>query len=744
MDQTNSDKSTRLDSWKEIANYLQRSVRTVIRWEREESLPVHRHLHGKRGTIYANSSEIDAWKANRSLDTNHNGSRWATLPSGLNRKTIIRSGISLLMVVSLLTSWPSRSPDSSEPRTQAVNFGERDWVLITDFDNSTGEPIFDGVLEYALATEISDSQFSRVIQQQRIEDTLRLMKRPVDAPVDAELGREICLRDGQIQTMMTGEVEKVNSTYLLTVQLIDPTQGITLATTSQKAQNQNEVLPAIEELLNWVRQKMGETRTLVAGSRKEPIFLSRTEGIFHVSTTSLEALQLYRQAVSLSPPMGAAEKLLEQVVEIDPDFASAHIYLAHCISNQKRPADEYMPHAQRAFDLAKTVSEKERLFILGSYHQLKKEFQEAIQYYEALLDLDPLHFWANNNLRFAYQRLGQNDAVFGLNVQSADVRPNDIASNLRAVSDLVHQGQLFEAKFYNDRAKRLIDADVDQYRHSKSFQFTQAQLFPVSEAWIKGDPGRVLSELERVEQTFSKHFLFPFWASAYYLAIGKLATAEEILAHVDRKIGQSQLIWIELLRQDDEMLRQYLGESLSQSSRGGLFDILAARLGLLAENGPYVRKMSDYKSPTGFGELIWTFVRGELAMARGDRAAAIAMFQDGIDGFTLETLPPRPNPTLIFLGSESLARALEENGDTWEAVRSLEKLSNEKRKIQVAFQNPLLWIRNQFLLAKLYRKVGRIQRAEVIEDDLRNLLAYADPDHAIAQRLRSRQIARVH
>ena len=61
----------RLDSWKEIAAYLNRSVRTVTRWEREESLPVHRHLHSKSGSVYAYKAELDAWWKNRgvSVDT---------------------------------------------------------------------------------------------------------------------------------------------------------------------------------------------------------------------------------------------------------------------------------------------------------------------------------------------------------------------------------------------------------------------------------------------------------------------------------------------------------------------------------------------------------------------------------------------------------------------------------------------------------------------------------------------------
>ena len=81
------------------------------------------------------------------------------------------------------------------------------WVLVADIFNLTGEPILDGTLEYALEREISNSRYVRVVPRQRVEDALRLMKQPLDSRIDPGLGRELCLRDGEIRALVTGRLK---------------------------------------------------------------------------------------------------------------------------------------------------------------------------------------------------------------------------------------------------------------------------------------------------------------------------------------------------------------------------------------------------------------------------------------------------------------------------------------------------------------------------------------------------------
>ena len=161
------------------------------------------------------------------------------------------------------------------------------WALITQFDNRTGEPVFDGAVEYALERELHQSQVVSVVPRERIGDVLRLMDRPPETPIDAALGREIALRDGGIGVILRGRVEKLGASYVLSVDVVEPGEGHTLVSLSEEASSQDEVLPALRRLASSVRVGLGEERSRIRAGQVE---LSR------VKTSSLRALQLFTQA----------------------------------------------------------------------------------------------------------------------------------------------------------------------------------------------------------------------------------------------------------------------------------------------------------------------------------------------------------------------------------------------------------------------------------------------------------------
>jgi hypothetical protein len=216
IEPTDSLVSDRLESWKDIANYLKRGVTTVQRWEKQEGLPVHRHHHEKLGTVYAFKPEIDAWWQNgRSrLEQQEQGSKIPPRRFGL---AVIAAAAAVVVAAAGagLWLWLGRQP--------VLPFAERDWVLIADFENRTGKEVLDGTLEYALERELSNSRFVNVAPRERINDVLELMKRPLDTSIDAAMGREVSLRDGGIRALITGRVEKLDTTYVLSAVLVNPT-----------------------------------------------------------------------------------------------------------------------------------------------------------------------------------------------------------------------------------------------------------------------------------------------------------------------------------------------------------------------------------------------------------------------------------------------------------------------------------------------------------------------------------------
>ncbi len=727
-----SDTDDRLDSWKEIASYLQRTLATVRRWEKEEGLPVRRHVHQKKASVYAYRSEIDTWLANRGRVLGNDRPGWFRFFSE-NRKTLagVVGGVTLLLLVGLV-AWIYIG---SSPNPEGLSFQERDWVLITDFENRTGEAIFDGVLEYALEREISNSTFVNVVPRERIEDTLRLMRKPLDTRIDRTLGREIGLRDGGIKALLTGRVEKLDSTYLLSVQVIDLGQGHGIAATSEEAAGQKQVLSALRSLSNWARETMGERLALIEESERK---------LEKVTTPSLQALQLFTKAEALISQgrSDLAEELLNQAIDVDSEFASAHIYLAHAIRNESKPPEKYLPHAERAFQLAETTGDRERYFIQGSYYSMKGEPESAIHAYETLLSLYPDHFWANNNLVNHYSRFGQEQRALNYASRLAKLRPTDVTSNGLAARALVLlDGDLIRARSYLNRALNLMTPeDID----GGGVVVDWLMFFPAFEALVQGDPQTALLEADRVSQTLKGLGLSAGWRARrlgiLYLALGKLQAAQELFEGMNLFLSGTAYV-----KGDDGAMKKYLRQMVTEDDPigmtarrglGPLTPLLLVRAGLSSEAEKILHLYADRDSGNRAKEI--DIARGALALSRGDITEGMAMIEN--------TLPlvDRPGAAgTYFLGCGILAKAWRQQGDLGKAAQLLEEAS-EKKSFFFAqtLLNVPLWMELRLQLAQLYREMDRDADARKIEDELRTLLAYADRDHPILRQLdRTKELA---
>ena len=747
-----NDVDNRLDSWKEIASYLERTVVTVQRWEKKEGLPVHRHLHDKQATVYASRSEIDIWLENRGRILENGRPGWFRFFSE-NKKTVagVAGGVTLLLLVGLV-AWMNIGSSSN---SEALNFQQRDWVLIADFENRTGESIFDGVLEYALEREISNSQFVNVVPRERIEDTLKLMRQPFDTPIDRTLGREISLRDGGIKALLTGRVEKLDSTYLLSVQVVDPSQGQAVATASYEAAGQKEVLTALRSLSNWSRETLGEKLALIQESEKK---------LEKVTTPSLRAVQLFTDARTVfdrgPEGQGPAEELLLKVLEIDPEFASAHIWLAWTLRNQRKSFDDYIQHADRAFQLAATTSEQERYFIRGSYYWLKDELDRAIHAFEALLGLYPDHFWATTKLAGIYSATGQVRKALNYWVRLADLRPNSFFYTRRVATQLLREGDLARAKPYVTRAVALITPEeVDR----EPYNTIPLMWFPPFEALLHADPETALREasrsLERLKSFEGERFVNDSPMGAFYLTLGKTERAREWFEETTEPGNRRQvfLAAVAYVEEDHKATTKHLEQLLkARESRrrtqgsvrepnrrgrtaspppGPTATLLLTRAGLLAE--------ADFNPTTAPGTSDFIperikkrhgILRGVLALNRGNRIEGLRMLGEALSSISLTDIT---SAATYFMGSEILAEAWREQGDPTNAVAVL-RAALEKKSFLLLDQSVLtgpLWLKLQAQLSQLYREMGRDEDAREIEEELRRRLAFADPDHPILRRL---------
>ena len=477
-------------------------------------------------------------------------------------------GAALLVTVVGATYWlvPASPPGVTEQsgRPNAV-FGQGDSVLISQFENLTEEALFDGTVEYALGRELSNSSFVRVASPERVQDALRLMQLPVETVVDAAVGREVALRDGGIRVVLAGRIEKLGPSYLLTVQVVDPADGSVVASVSEEARSERTVASAIRRQASQVREVLGEALPLIEASE---------ELLEQVTTPSLRALQLYsRGYVSFDEEKrAAAAELFKAAIAEDPAFAAAHNMLGWSIRAQRRPLEEALPYFERAVELAAHTTERDRLFIEGSYYTQTGQLDEAIVKYEALVGLYPDHFYGNNNLRVHYRQRGRIDDALRLPVQRADLRPNDWTSQYNAATALTEAWRLDRAKQHIERLRVLPRPQIVGRRS----QFISAWLdfFPVYEHWFRGDLEATIQTVEAVSRTIPSLSIDQQWiylqkAATFYLAVGQLVKARELIESIpDANQRHDYLAALADFVDDEEGTRDHLNAISPDSPLG--------------------------------------------------------------------------------------------------------------------------------------------------------------------------------
>jgi tetratricopeptide (TPR) repeat protein len=747
---TAPDHSDRLESWKEIAAYLKRDLRTVQRWEKREGMPVHRHQHDERASVFAYKTEIDAWRHNdhRRLEKENGGERVeeaavpsagrgngqdsATLSTGPranvpSRGPLWLAAAGLVAVVSAAIAVYTLKRGLSP----SLHFQSRDMVLISSFDNRTGEPLFDGTVEAALARQLANSQFVSVAPRARIEDTLALMRKQADTRVDAALGREICLRDGGIHALITGRIDKLGPTYLLGAQLVDPASGRTVVSFEEEASGQAAILPAVHRLSDSVRQALGEDTSEIR----------RSDGdLQKVTTPSLKALQLYTQGDQelAEGKYSTAFELLRQAIAEDPNFASAYLEAAYALSNEAKPRSDFMPYARRALELSRQASESERYFIEGSYYQWTDQADKAIAAYEALLRVDPGSYWGASNLEELYRGSNLVQQAVDTFVESAELRPNSFDAQMKAAYFLAIVADIpAEARPYLERASALLrEMSADSSSHVPVAAIW-VQLYPAYRAWMMDDVTLAETELKRAEKQPIEHdsLTEPRDFGFFSLALGQARKAEawfRVVSRQDILNYESSFTILDYARGDHATLRSSLREVARLPEQGIAPVSLMIHEGLLHE-AEESAAIQWYPKQAPNVELL----TGELLLAKGRTAQGLSLLRGGVEKERSWAVP------VYFLGAESLALAYERQGNTSTAVHLLEEASANRPRVnfEITMAGAPLWMRDEMDLARLYRRIGRVQDAQKIEDELRKLLTYADPDFPLLVELKRLQNA---
>ena len=278
---------------------------------------------------------------------------------------------------------------------------EGGWVLISDFETSGDEAIPDKGVREGLTIVLQQSRYINVFPRTRAYEVLQRMKKEQAARIDETLGREICRREN-LQVLLTGSVERMGQVFQITVRALDPVRGSLLFAERERFDHKDQFFDKVDSLANKVRRDLGES---LGGIEKSSRPLAK------VTTTSLDALQLYSQAKD-AKDQGKDEQvptLLQGALRLDPDFAMAHMRLGQYYAAVVGRNERALAELQRAYQLRQGVTDRERRRIEAEFYDLQERYDDKAQSLRVLVSLYPDDEEAHTELASAYYDLGQLD-----------------------------------------------------------------------------------------------------------------------------------------------------------------------------------------------------------------------------------------------------------------------------------------------------------------------------------------------
>jgi len=370
-------------------------------------------------------------------------------------------------------------------RRQAKNnrLTEKDTIVLADFANTTGDPVFDDTLKGALAIELEQSPFLNVLPARRVEDTLKLMDRPPGERLTRQVAREVCLRSNS-KVLIAGSIASAADHYVIDLKAVQCQTGDTLAAASAEADNRNRVLPALGEAGTQLRGRLGESLASV-GKFNKPLV--------EATTSSLEALQALTQAQKTDAQKGdvAALPYYKRAIELDPNFAMAYADLGVSYSNLEQTTLA-IENYKKAFDLRDRVSQRERLNIEAMYYSdVTGELEKANQAYEQSIEAYPRAATPYNNLGVNYTLMGQYDKAAVASRAALQLAPDNEVPYGSLMSDYNSLDRLDESQavFDNAAAQRIDGPYLRQSRYLLAFLQGDNNAMAQQLAWATGKPG---------------------------------------------------------------------------------------------------------------------------------------------------------------------------------------------------------------------------------------------------------------
>jgi eukaryotic-like serine/threonine-protein kinase len=373
----------------------------------------------------------------------------------------------------------------------------QDTLVLTEFTNTTGDPVFDGALREALTLDLLQSPFLNVLSQQRVTATLKQMEKAADERLTVKIAREICLRTNS-KALIVGSIVLVGEHYRLNLKVLDCQNEEVLTSVGSEAEDRNSVLSALHKADAQLRRNLGESLVSLRAFNLP---------LAEATTSSLEALQLYSQGQAERQAKGslAGIPFLKRAIDTDPNFGQAYASLGAMYLNTSQ-WELAKSSYRNAYELSNRVSERERLYIEFYYFQyITDESDSAIQVCDEWIRSYPTDSIPHSRLGGVFLALGKFDEAAQEYREALRLGTDTPYSG--AMLAYLRLGRLDEAKSMFDAARsHNLDSDfLRLVRDTLAFLEGDDRTIHEQLDWAKGKPGYEATLLNAQSQIESYH-----------------------------------------------------------------------------------------------------------------------------------------------------------------------------------------------------------------------------------------------
>jgi tetratricopeptide (TPR) repeat protein len=599
-----------------------------------------------------------------------------------------------------------------------IPFSEKDWILITDFENMTGDSIFDQSLNTALEVTLQQSSFVNVFPRTRINETLKRMGKEKTEIINEDTGIEIAQREG-IAVIVVCNISLIGNIYLLTAKVVEVNTRKILKTETFKANGKNEVLISLDNLGRKIRRDLGESLKEI---NREIIALPEA------TTSSLDALKCLvkgNEAWTKDGKLNEAEVFYLKAIELDPEFAYAHASLGSLYywMNNRTKGEE---HFTKALNLLDRLTEKEKLWIQARIEGFRGNYEEAVLKYNIYLRNYPSSSNAWYRLGYNYMMLDRYEEAIAAFNKSLEIHqdkdPNayiNIATCYGNLEDF-QQSVEFYLKAFAINPNLLT---ITNLNHEFGFTYVQMGEFQKArEVFEKLTAG----EDDLKAQGYRSLALLLMYTGKFSEAIDLLHESILICKTTVNGVGElrNRLFLATALKTKGMMSEFYeelikVNELLKAEGLEPwwyfLYGKLLIRDGKLQKaerilNEISVRINKGNRSDTA----AYNILKGEIQLAKGNPVEAIELIKTGVnlrrDGYTLE----------------SLANYYYDTGDLDMAIVKYKEIIEIKSSL--GWEPQEYWIKAHYNLGKIYEKKGNYEQAIKYYKDFLNIWKDADND----------------